>query len=82
MRSPEEQSQDTGKDYSTAMGGMLTDPCSSFHLEHLDTLDQGGTRVVNAVEHRLATKSQRLWRYEFVRTTDLELDHVCGGSIN
>lgn len=33
---------------------MLTDLCGSLHLEHLDTLDQGGTRVVDAVEHRLA----------------------------
>lgn len=25
----------------------------SLHLQHLDTLDDGGARVVNAVDHRL-----------------------------
>lgn len=34
---------------------MLTDLCRSLHLEHLDTLDKGGARVVNAVEHGLGT---------------------------
>ena len=42
------------------MGRVLTDLCGSLHLEHLDTLDQGGARVVDAVEHRLATNSQRV----------------------
>jgi hypothetical protein len=48
-----------------AVGRVLTDLCGSLHLEHLDTLDQGGARVVNAVEHRLANNSQRM------RDTDL-----------
>ena len=43
-----------------AVGRVLTDLCGSLHLEHLDALDQGGARVVNAVEHRLATNSQRV----------------------
>jgi hypothetical protein len=43
-----------------AMGRGLTDLCGSLHLENLDTLDQGGARVVDAVEHRLTTNSQRV----------------------
>ena len=43
-----------------AMGRGLTDLCGSLHLEHLDTLDQGGARIVDAVEHRLTTNSQRV----------------------
>jgi hypothetical protein len=42
------------------MGRGLTDLCGSLHLEDLDTLNQGGARVVNAVEHRLAANSQRV----------------------
>lgn len=61
MRSPEDQSQNTGKYILVARGGMLTDLCGSLHLEDLDTLDQGGARIVNAVEHRLGTRSQRMW---------------------
>jgi len=76
MRSPEEQSQNTGKYKSTAMGRVLTDLCGSLHLEHLDTLDQGGARIVNAVEHRLATKSQRV-RETWTRTNNRPLAGSC-----
>jgi uncharacterized protein (DUF2252 family) len=45
---------------SEAMRRGLTDLCGSLHLENLDALDQGGARVVDAVEHRLTTNSQRV----------------------
>lgn len=57
---------------------MLTDLCRSLHLEHLDTLDKGGARVVNAVEHGLGTGYQRLVETdEWKQSTYLELNHVC-----
>lgn len=36
-----------------AHGMRLTDLCVSLHLEDLDTFNNGGARVVNAVDHGL-----------------------------